>query len=235
MGTFTGVSPLLAEEARLRARPPLTAESLWFGLNDILTCVRLNEYDPRVWADDAGATLGAYPVPLLSVPARNQFPRSSISVALDNATASSVRRDTFTHTRDALQAALHKALRARLREQEEVGKGLANADRAEEYQQSGELLLSQPHTPRRCVPGGAAGLLRAAPCRGTFTTRPSRWTRPRTFAPTPSACSRGPARPATAAKDWWTAGKTREKRSPLLRRRGWTRRRRQRRRGRRPP
>ena len=152
MGTFTGVSPLLAEEARLRAKPPLTAQSLWYGLNDILTCVRVGEYEPRVWTDDAGATLGAYPVPLLSVPAHNQHPRDSISVALDNAAASSERRDTFTHTRDALQAALHKALRARLREQEEVRKGLANADRADEYQQSGELLLAQPHA----VPAGAS-------------------------------------------------------------------------------
>ena len=163
MGTFSGVSPLLAEEARLRAKPPLTAESLWYGLNDILTCVRVSEYEPRIWGDGAGGTLGAYPVPLLSVPAPRQFPRVSLSRALDEAAASSERRGTFTHTRDALQAALHRALRARLHEQEEVRKGLANADRADEYQQSGELLLAQPHAdPCGRGAGGPAGLLRAA-------------------------------------------------------------------------
>ena len=145
MATFTGVSPLLAEEAKLRARPPLTAEALWYGLNEILITIRLGEYAPRLWSDDAGLALGAYPIPLLSVPARNQHPRDSISLALDNASASLERRDAFARAHDALRAALHKARRAREREREEVQKGLANADRADEYQQSGELLLADPH------------------------------------------------------------------------------------------
>ena len=144
MATFTGLSPLLARETVLRSKPPLTAEALWYGLNEILNAVRLGEYAPRVWSDDTGATLGAYPLPLLSVPTANQYLRDSISLALDNASASLERKDSFAHAREALQAALHKARRAREREREEVQKGIANAGRAEEYQQSGDLLIANP-------------------------------------------------------------------------------------------
>jgi predicted ribosome quality control (RQC) complex YloA/Tae2 family protein len=142
--TFSGVSPLLAREATLRAKSPWTAETLWYGLNEILTVVRLGEYSPHLWTDENDHILGAYPIPLLSVPADAQHPRETLSAALDEAAVSQERRDTFTQTRDALRTVLHRAIQAREQERIEIEKGLANADRAEEYQHNGELLLAHP-------------------------------------------------------------------------------------------
>ncbi len=154
--TFAGVSPLLAREAVLRARPPLTAPSLWYGLNEILNVVRLGEYDTHIWTDAEGEPLGAYPIPLLSVPPGQQTPDASISAALDRAAVSLEQRDAFTHAHEALQAALHRTCKARERERAEVQRGLANTQRADEYQQAGEMLLAYPDL---TVPGADRTLL----------------------------------------------------------------------------
>lgn len=139
---FAGVSPLLAREVVLRAAVPLSAQSLRHALNDVLSAARLANYAPRIWTDATGATLGAYPIPLRSVPAARQHPRASISLALDNAAASLTQRDTSERARDALLTALRKARKTREKEREEIGRGLENAKRADEYQQAGELLTA---------------------------------------------------------------------------------------------
>lgn len=143
LDTWAGVSPLLAQEVILRAaRVALTPTSLWDALQSLLSAAQTGDYAPRVWSDDKGVPEGAYPIALLSVAPSNQHPRSSISLALDNAAAGAGRQDTFEHARDALRAALRRSRKQRERELEEVLKGLRNADRAEEYQQTGDLLLA---------------------------------------------------------------------------------------------
>ena len=85
---FAGVSPMLAHEIAVRTKERsqnLTQESLWQCLSDTLSVVRTGDFAPIVWTDDAGTTLGAYPIHLHSVPDGNQHDRPSISVALDNA------------------------------------------------------------------------------------------------------------------------------------------------------
>ena len=89
-----------------------------------------------------GRDAGGISDPASIRPAADQYPQESISLALDQAAASVGRRAGFERARDALQAALHKTRKARARELEEVTRGLANADRAEEYQQCGDLLLA---------------------------------------------------------------------------------------------
>lgn len=143
LDTWAGVSPLVAQEAILRVpHGGLTPRTLWHGLSGLLSVVRDDDYAPRVWSDDTGVTQGAYPIALRSVPTKNQYPRDSISVALDNAAASVGRRDTFAQGRDALLAALRRARKLREREQTEILQGLRNAEKADEYQQSGDLLLA---------------------------------------------------------------------------------------------
>jgi predicted ribosome quality control (RQC) complex YloA/Tae2 family protein len=143
MGTFMGISPLLAREVVVRVqRGTLTPQTLWYSLSNLLSVVRVNDWTPRVWSDDRGVTQGAYPVALLSVPISSQFPRDSISVALDNASSSLGQAETFERGRDSLIAALRRSSRLREREQQELMQGIKNAERAEEYQQSGDLLLA---------------------------------------------------------------------------------------------
>ena len=143
MGTWSGVSPLLAQETLLRARRGLlTPQSLHHALTLLLTVVRVGDWMPRVWTDDKGVTLGAYPIPLLSVPPSLQHPRESVSVALDHAAGAIIRRDTFARAKESLLAALHRTRKLREREAEELHSGLKNAGRAEEYRQTGDLLLT---------------------------------------------------------------------------------------------
>ena len=143
LATWTGISPLLAQEVILRVpRGLLTPETLYPALTLLLTVVRVGDWMPRVWTDDAGVTQGAYPVALLSVPPRDQHPRESISLALDHASSSIIRRDTFARAKDSLLAALHRTRKLREREAQELEAGLKNAHRAEEYRQTGDLLLS---------------------------------------------------------------------------------------------
>ena len=141
-----GISPLLAKEVALRvARGLLTPQTLWKALSELLSVVRTGDYTPRIWTDDAGKTLGAYPIALLSVPLRCQHTRHSISIALDNAAASLAQRTAFDRARDALQAALHRSRKLRQREEAEIKQAIRNAERADEYQQSGELLVANQH------------------------------------------------------------------------------------------
>ncbi len=75
MATWTGISPLLAQETILRVpRGLLTPQTLHHALTLLLTVVRVGDWMPRVWTDDAGVTLGAYPIPLLSVPPSRPAP-----------------------------------------------------------------------------------------------------------------------------------------------------------------
>ena len=145
---FAGVSPLLAREAVLAAASTgqLTHEALWTALSALLDSVRKNEYTPIVWSDDAGTTLGAYPIRLRSVPERNQYDRQSISVALDNASASIGKRTAYDAAKDTLVAALHRARKHRQHDLDEIARGIENSHRADEYQQSGDLLQANSHS-----------------------------------------------------------------------------------------
>ena len=139
--TWSGVSPLLAREVVLRANTH-TPQALYEALTLILTVVRVGDWAPRLWTDPQGMMQGAYPIVLRSVPAADQHVRESISVALDHAATSLIRRDTFARAKESLLAALHRTRRHREREAEELGQGLRNAQRAEEYRQTGDLLLT---------------------------------------------------------------------------------------------
>jgi len=150
MAHWSGVSPLLAQETILRARRGLlTPQSLSHALALLLTVVRVGDWMPRVWTDESGATLGAYPIPLLSVPPSRQHLRESVSVALDHAAGSIIRRDTFGRAKESLLAALLRTRKLKEREAEELQKGLQNAGRAEEYRQTGDLLLTNQSQIRR--------------------------------------------------------------------------------------
>jgi len=153
LAQWSGVSPLLASEIVLRvAGNTLTPKTLHSAMTHLLSVVRVGDWSPRVWTDAEGQTLGAYPVPLRSVPEQLQSPRESVSAALDLASSSIVRRDTFVRAKDSLLTALARTRKLRQREVSEIEAGMRNADRAEEYRQSGDLLLSNQKSIRRGDP-----------------------------------------------------------------------------------
>lgn len=149
MATFMGISPLLAQEVVLRTGGELTAQALWSALSNLLSVVKTREWSPRVWSDQFGVTQGAYPIALLSIPAKDQYIRDSISIALDNAASSLHRTASLEQQRELLAASLRRTRKLREKEQPELALGIQNAERADEYLQSGDLLLAnQSRIPR---------------------------------------------------------------------------------------
>jgi len=144
MATFSGLSPLMAREAVARAGgSTLTSETVWYGLNDLLNAIRLDEYAPVQFTIEDGLAPGAYPVPLASIPAARQVRWTSFNKAIDDASSTGAIADAFTRERAAILTALRRALKTCQRELIDTSEGLLNADRAEEYKQIGDLLLSQ--------------------------------------------------------------------------------------------
>ncbi|BDI32186.1 hypothetical protein CCAX7_42370 [Capsulimonas corticalis] len=145
VATYGGVSPFLAREAVARSKTPYTERSLWYGLNDALTVLRVGDWKPVIWTDDRGATQGAYPILLRTVSEKLQHRRDSISVAIDHASNSVEQRDTFTQARDTLQSALARIQKQRERDLNDIDQGLKNASRAAEYQQNGDMIQASAH------------------------------------------------------------------------------------------
>ena len=137
--TFSGVSPLLARESTLRAAPR-TKTQCWAALSGILGMAQRSEFSPVIWTDEHGITQGAYPIPLLSVESKYQYPQPSMNTAVDSAAASIDTRDAFQRLRGGLLVALQRSTRQKARELEEIQAGFKNSLRADEYQQAGDLI-----------------------------------------------------------------------------------------------
>ena len=151
LATFAGVSPLLSREVALRADTPLTPTTLWQCLSGLLRDAEEGRFSPVIWSDERSVTQGVYAIPLMSVPPDRQFPRPSINAALDSAASSIETRDAYDRSKNALVVALQRSIRQKVREVEEVKAGLENAERADEYQQTGELI----QTNIQAIPRGA--------------------------------------------------------------------------------
>ena len=137
---WSGISPFLASEIIARVKGELTQQSLHSAMALLLTVVRVGDWSPRIWTDDRGKLLGAYPVPLRTTTPADQHARESVSVALDQAATALIARETSDHARESLLAALRRTRKLREREVLEVEGGLQNAARADEYRQSGDLI-----------------------------------------------------------------------------------------------
>lgn len=143
LATFTAISPLMAQETIARlAKPPYSAEAIWYALNDLLNSARLGEWSPRLILGENGHPEGAYPIALKSVPEARQQRWKSISSALDRAYAELGEEDAFRQERDSLLSALRRAVKAREREMIDIEEGLANSERAEEYKENAHLIQS---------------------------------------------------------------------------------------------
>lgn len=142
--TFSGISPLMAREAVARTVGiPLTTVTVWYGLNDLLNAARLGEYEPVLLTDSLGRVVGAYSVPLLTWPAEQQVKIDTVNGAVDKTFEDLIEKRGFDQERSALLSALRHAQKSAYREALDVAEGIANSERADEYKESGELLLAQ--------------------------------------------------------------------------------------------
>ncbi len=151
--TFSGASPLMIREGLARIPHPerdikpgaageLNSESIWFGLSNLLNYVRLSDYSPVLLTDNLGRITGAYPIILRTLPGVQQPMAVSFSQAVDEAADALEQRSSFEGEKASLVSALVRARRIFESELLDIDEGLANADRAAEYQLAGELINS---------------------------------------------------------------------------------------------
>jgi predicted ribosome quality control (RQC) complex YloA/Tae2 family protein len=141
MAHFAGLSPFLAMEIALRARMASLAEA-WA---EIFGAARAGEWLPVVVRNERGEPLGAYPFPTVQFPADAQHSRDTINTALDHYYGIALPRAARDAAARALETALSHALKTRERQRESLLRSLEEAGRAEEYKQTGELLLANLH------------------------------------------------------------------------------------------
>ncbi|MBC7808990.1 MAG: NFACT family protein [Akkermansiaceae bacterium] len=140
---YSGMSRLAATEVVARAAHE--GKGYAAALESLLAEVDAKRFDPHQIGDGSGATIGVWAFLPRSVPSGLRFQRESISVALDTFYAALGERTTEAGERSALAKAIEKETAYRTRELSSQRKTLAEADRADEYEQWGNLILASPN------------------------------------------------------------------------------------------
>lgn len=147
---FSGIGPFAAGEIRARAESGSTATAL----AELMEAVRAERFAPHSVVDAAGNTDGVWAFAPLTVPSDRRFPRESISVALDTFHATRLRHGAEATERGELAKALARETAFRERELTSARATRAEAARADQYEQTGNLLLANLGN----VAGGAASV-----------------------------------------------------------------------------
>ncbi len=139
--TFTGISRFAADEIIARADgDPAAVPAAFVALMD---AVRAGDFAPHSLAtDDGAATAGVWSFAPVSVPPGLRFPRESISVALDTFYATLLEHTSEENERTTLVKNLDREIAFRHKELASAHATLAEAERADEYEQNGNNLLA---------------------------------------------------------------------------------------------
>ncbi|MBC8140864.1 MAG: NFACT family protein [Armatimonadetes bacterium] len=148
--TFSGVSRFAATETVAKAAHD--GEGYAAALVSMCADADAGRFDPHQIGDADGKTIGVWAFVPRSVPAGLRFRRESISVALDTFYAAMSERVSGADERAALAKALQKETAFREKELASQRQTLAQAERADEFERWGNLLLASP----LLVPDGGA-------------------------------------------------------------------------------
>lgn len=178
LALYAGISPFLAREmaarfAAARERQGTggsTSDSASNPAQDVLTIQRtLRAALEQVWQetfnthnvkaqvgafvarDAQGQTAGAYPLRLLQIRDLRQEPVASLNNALDDTFGHQIEHARASAVEGELRGLVGQEIKRTERQRQSVARTLAEAERSEQYKQTGELLLAnlwriQPHT-----------------------------------------------------------------------------------------
>ncbi len=101
--------------------------------------------------DAQGQMAGAYPLRLLQIPDLRQEPLASLNNALDDTFGQQIEHARTSAIEGELRGLVGQEIKRTERQRQSVARTLAEAERSEQYKQTGELLLAnlwriQPHT-----------------------------------------------------------------------------------------
>jgi predicted ribosome quality control (RQC) complex YloA/Tae2 family protein len=151
MARFQGLSPFLADELAARAAGTSYVEA-W---REIFGAASGGEWIPVVIRGDDHRPVGAYPFPTIQAHAADQHARDSINMALDHYFSAALPRAALDSAKHALSTEIDRGLKARLKKSESLRRSAAESGRAEEYKQSGELILANIHAIQEGVDSAA--------------------------------------------------------------------------------
>ncbi len=140
---FSGMSRFAATE--VVARAAYEGNGYAAALQSVLADVDGKRFVPHQIGDATGVTVGVWAFLPRSVPSGLRFGRESISVALDTFYAALGERTEEAGERAALVKAIEKETAYRKRELSAQRKTLEEAERADEYEQWGNLILASPN------------------------------------------------------------------------------------------
>ncbi|MES2460769.1 MAG: NFACT RNA binding domain-containing protein [Armatimonadota bacterium] len=139
--TFTGINRFAAEEIMVRADGDSSAVPAAFVA--LMEDVRAENFVPvSVATDDGSATAGVWAFPPVSIPPGLRFERESMSVALDTFYATLLELTSEENERTVLTKSLDREISFRRKELASAQATLAEAERADEYEQNGNNLLA---------------------------------------------------------------------------------------------
>jgi predicted ribosome quality control (RQC) complex YloA/Tae2 family protein len=140
---YAGMSPFLAQELAARAAASSDEHSgLAQAWETIFGAMARGEFHPVLVHDPTGRPIGAYPFPILQWPQEAQESVSDLNLALDTVFTAARERADFEATAGDLQSKLTREVKRLERQQQSLERTLAEAQRAEELKQSGELILA---------------------------------------------------------------------------------------------
>jgi predicted ribosome quality control (RQC) complex YloA/Tae2 family protein len=141
MARFEGISPFLAAELTARMQSATVANA-W---DSLFGAAKRDRWMPVLLREADGAPIGAYPFPTVQVDAALQHERDSINTALDHYYGAAMPRAALDAAVHELQAAVARATKSRERQRDSLLRSLAEAGRADENREAGELLLAGLH------------------------------------------------------------------------------------------
>jgi predicted ribosome quality control (RQC) complex YloA/Tae2 family protein len=165
MQTCSGLSPFLARELALR----LERKSLLTLWREVFGAAAEGAFEPVELFDAEGVLVGAYPFPSLQFPPDRQAEVSNLNLALDKVYRETLTKTSHAHATTELRGRIEKEIKRLETHLHSVERALAEAERAEEHKQTGELILAniwqiqpgmasitaldyyQPDTPERAI------------------------------------------------------------------------------------
>ncbi|MBA4494212.1 NFACT family protein [Paenactinomyces guangxiensis] len=145
MNRFTGIGPLVAREivhqAGLGSR-----ERLWESFHDVITKVRLHQYQPSIIRSKGKSVFSVWPLTHLKGEIRTF---ASMSDCLETFFRGKAERDRVRQQTHDLIRKLKNEIEKNRKKIDILSKELAESERAEEYRIRGELLTAYLHQIRR--------------------------------------------------------------------------------------
>ncbi len=139
---FDGMSPFLTQELSARAflsdHVKVNLSAAW---HELFSNAKHHEYAP-VAVTYHTQIHGAYPFPLVTVPANQQKPAESLNYALDAAFAAVRAQADFDAQAGDMRARLERALRRVEKQRESLERAQEESANAEQFKQLGELILA---------------------------------------------------------------------------------------------